>query len=258
MICKNCNNEIPEGGYFCPKCGTRCQEGVHPLLRKDETAAEEFEIKVENNEEAVSAEEFEIKIDNNEENVSASESENNTENQNDEKQLIDYRKAALKVGFIGGTRRFFKNRHKLKMRASRSEFWWGLLGALLHWGIVGFIKLVLGPDNFVVGVIGFLLMLPIYIGFATLNVRRLHDSGASGNWFWFILLPIVGWIILLVKCLKKSAEENKWGVALPKKLKRKEKKEIRKALKAEKKAAKKSSEKDNAPEEEPLPEPVAV
>lgn len=229
MICKNCNNEIPEGGYFCPKCGTRCQEGDHPLLKKNQVTEVTVSVPAEVKAEAVETEETKV---------------------------VDSRKLAAKVGLIGGTKRFFKNRHKCKMRASRSEFWWGLVGALIHWGIVGMIKMVLGPDNFFVGILGFLLMLPIYIGFVTLNIRRLHDTGSKGHWFWFILLPVIGWIILIVKCSGKSDDENKWGVKPIDRQTRKQRKAEREALKIARKAEKKKSK--EVPSEKAAKEPVTA
>lgn len=48
-------------------------------------------------------------------------------------------------------------------------------------------------------------------GFAVL-FRRLHDIGKSGVWILIVLVPIVGFIILLVFLLTDSqAGENKYG-----------------------------------------------
>ena len=44
-----------------------------------------------------------------------------------------------------------------------------------------------------------------------MTVRRLHDTGRSG-WWWFIqLIPIAGFIIMLVFLLTESKPPNKWG-----------------------------------------------
>jgi uncharacterized membrane protein YhaH (DUF805 family) len=63
----------------------------------------------------------------------------------------------------------------------------------------------------------FLILIVIYaFGFLVpglaLAVRRLHDIGKSG-WFWFIgLIPFVGGIILLVQyCTDSQHGENQWG-----------------------------------------------
>jgi len=38
--------------------------------------------------------------------------------------------------------------------------------------------------------------------------RRLHDTGRSAKNLWFFALPVVGWVLLLVWCLKKSEPRN--------------------------------------------------
>lgn len=43
-------------------------------------------------------------------------------------------------------------------------------------------------------------------------VRRLHDTGRSGWWYWLSLVPYVGGIVLLVFTLLGSQErDNEYG-----------------------------------------------
>ena len=43
-------------------------------------------------------------------------------------------------------------------------------------------------------------------------VRRLHDVGRSGWWYFIALIPLVGAILLLIWfCTNSQAGENKWG-----------------------------------------------
>ena len=43
-------------------------------------------------------------------------------------------------------------------------------------------------------------------------VRRFHDTGHSGLWFWLCLIPIVGWIIILVSLFSDSnPNANEYG-----------------------------------------------
>ena len=73
-------------------------------------------------------------------------------------------------------------------RARRSEYWWWLLFVVS----VTVVTVLINFTLYVIAVIG--LLLP---GIAV-SVRRLHDTGRSG-WFYFIVLvPLVGGIILLV------------------------------------------------------------
>ncbi|MDE6787482.1 MAG: DUF805 domain-containing protein, partial [Muribaculaceae bacterium] len=57
-------------------------------------------------------------------------------------------------------------------------------------------------------VVGLALILP-NLG---LDVRRLHDIGKSGWWIFISLVPIVGWILLLVwDCKDSQMETNEYG-----------------------------------------------
>jgi len=43
-------------------------------------------------------------------------------------------------------------------------------------------------------------------------VRRLHDTDRSGWWWLLALVPIVGWIILLVwNCSRGTRGPNRYG-----------------------------------------------
>ena len=47
-----------------------------------------------------------------------------------------------------------------------------------------------------------------------LGIRSMHDSGKSGWWLLVGLIPIIGWIVLIVWLATKSdAGSNQWGVA---------------------------------------------
>lgn len=62
--------------------------------------------------------------------------------------------------------------------------------------------------NVASGLVGLALLLPS-LG---LCVRRLHDIGKSGWWIFISLIPIVGWIILLVwYCKDSQMAPNEYG-----------------------------------------------
>ena len=44
-------------------------------------------------------------------------------------------------------------------------------------------------------------------------VRRLHDAGHSGWWVLIGILPLIGFIVLLIFTLTPSQGPNKWGEA---------------------------------------------
>ena len=44
------------------------------------------------------------------------------------------------------------------------------------------------------------------------GVRRLHDTGRSGWWSLIGLIPLVGWILLIIwYCQKEDEVENRYG-----------------------------------------------
>ena len=85
-------------------------------------------------------------------------------------------------------------------RATRAEYWW----CFLFYDIIA--TAIISP---LFGV--FWWLATIIPGF-TLTARRLHDTGRS-NWnILWSLLPIVGWIILLVYlCQEGEKKSNTWG-----------------------------------------------
>ena len=83
-------------------------------------------------------------------------------------------------------------------RASRSEYWWFLLFQLLVIALVAAVVESLVPFAQLV------LLLP---GLAVI-CRRLHDTGRTGWWLLLLLVPVIGWIILLVFMLESSKTEG--------------------------------------------------
>ena len=103
-------------------------------------------------------------------------------------------------------------------RARRKEYWmWTLYVTLINIlaiildDMLGLNFELLGEDldygwlYLITGIINFIPGLSIV-------VRRLHDVGKSGWFFLIILIPIIGWIgILILLCSDGDKEENKWG-----------------------------------------------
>ena len=78
-------------------------------------------------------------------------------------------------------------------RAGRAEFWWFALFNFIVGVVVGAIDLAIGTSILQI-IVSLALLLP---GIAV-GVRRLHDTNRSGFWYFIILVPLVGWIVLLV------------------------------------------------------------
>lgn len=90
--------------------------------------------------------------------------------------------------------RFFQKYAVFSGRASRSEFWYWELTAF----IVGVVLSLLRQVSGVFFVIELLWSLAIIVPTIALAARRLHDIGRSGWWQLIGLIPIVGWIIVIV------------------------------------------------------------
>ncbi|MEU6931889.1 DUF805 domain-containing protein [Streptomyces sp. NPDC046385] len=79
-------------------------------------------------------------------------------------------------------------------RARRQEFWMFALFNLIAAIIVMIVDMALGTYPLLYAIYGLGVLLPS-LGVA---VRRLHDTGRSGWWILIDLVPLVGFIILIV------------------------------------------------------------
>ena len=97
-------------------------------------------------------------------------------------------------------------------RAKRTEFW---LFMLIH-VIISLILSVL--DFFVLritlgnlGLLSTLYGLALLVPILAVGCRRLHDSGKSGWLQLIFLIPLVGWIIMIILFVLPSGDDNKYG-----------------------------------------------
>ena len=79
-------------------------------------------------------------------------------------------------------------------RARRAEFWWFTLISWVISLVLQAIDNVVGTGGGLSGLYSLGVLLPS-IGVA---IRRLHDTDRSGWWLLLVLIPILGWIALLV------------------------------------------------------------
>ena len=111
----------------------------------------------------------------------------------------------------------FKQYSDFSGRARRTEFWMFNLFTLIVAFICVFCDIFLGFDimtdpEFFNGPITNIYLLASLLPGLSVIVRRLHDVGKSG-WFYFLaLIPIIGPIWLFVLLVTDSQPgENKWG-----------------------------------------------
>ena len=103
-----------------------------------------------------------------------------------------------------------------KGRASRSEYWWFLLFALLISFITIIIDIVLfGPEfveEFGYGGVSIVATLAMALPSIALTVRRIHDFGQSGWLFLVTIIPILGSVALFVfGILEGQDHPNQYG-----------------------------------------------
>ena len=92
-------------------------------------------------------------------------------------------------------------------RARRTEYW---MFALVNFGIALLLELILGFTFLYF--LTYVYSLAIFIPSLAVCVRRLHDIGRSGWWYLIGLVPVVGWIILIIWfCTDSQPGANNWG-----------------------------------------------
>jgi len=95
-------------------------------------------------------------------------------------------------------------------RARRKEYWMFVLFNIIFSIIISIIELAIGMIDF--AVLSLIYSLAVLIPSLAVTVRRLHDTGRSGWWFFISFIPFVGSIILLVfMCLDSQWDQNHWG-----------------------------------------------
>ena len=92
-------------------------------------------------------------------------------------------------------------------RARRSEFWFFYLFTFLVGVVAGIVDTVLGTGSIVAGIAALALVVPSLAA----GARRLHDTGRSGWWLLISLVPVLGFIVLVVFYVQDSQPANEHG-----------------------------------------------
>jgi uncharacterized membrane protein YhaH (DUF805 family) len=99
----------------------------------------------------------------------------------------------------------------LRGRASRSAFWWFALLAVIAYAVVSYVS----DHSTAAGIIlDIVVGIPFIVTSISLSVRRLHDSGKSGWWWWIGFVPFIGGLVLLVMYLLPGTRgPNRFNIA---------------------------------------------
>lgn len=100
-------------------------------------------------------------------------------------------------------------------RARRSEFWYFVLFTFLVGIGTSILDAILGTDydgSTSGGLINTLGSLALFLPSLAAAIRRLHDIDRSGWWILLGIIPIVGWIIVIVwYCTDTKPGDNQYG-----------------------------------------------
>lgn len=104
-------------------------------------------------------------------------------------------------------------------RATRSEYWYFVLIYSITYTILMGIDFAIGTfskqlmeNGSFLGFLSTAYSLVLFLPSLAVTVRRLHDINKSGLWVLFILVPIIGFILLVVYLCTNSKEDNKYGI----------------------------------------------
>lgn len=99
-------------------------------------------------------------------------------------------------------------------RALRSEYWWFTLFNMLMSVVLNVVDGVVFGWGAPVAMLSMIYGLAAFLPAISVAVRRLHDHGRSGWWFFINLVPMIGMLVFLYWMIAKGSDEaNDFGSA---------------------------------------------
>ncbi|KIN74177.1 DUF805 domain-containing protein [Sulfitobacter guttiformis] len=112
--------------------------------------------------------------------------------------------------FVGALKDGFARYVDFKTRSTRSQYWWFTLWSVIFSIATAIIDTTIGMGD--TGPTGLLASLAMFLPSIAVAIRRLHDIGRTGWWILLIVIPLIGWIVLIVfYCTKTEEQPNQWG-----------------------------------------------
>lgn len=114
------------------------------------------------------------------------------------------------VGFQEAVKRALNKYATFRGRASRSEYWWFALFNILVSIAAGILdKLFFGNDS---SVFNALVSLALLLPSLAVSARRLHDIDRTAWWLLLWLVPVIGWIVLIIFFILRGNDgRNRFG-----------------------------------------------
>ena len=111
------------------------------------------------------------------------------------------------MNFVQAISSGFSNYVAFRGRAIRSEYWYWVLFTVIGNIVAEIIDAVLG-----ITAIDPLFGLAVLLPSIAVAIRRLHDLDRTGWWILIGLIPIIGWIILIIwYCSRGTVGSNRFG-----------------------------------------------
>ncbi len=100
----------------------------------------------------------------------------------------------------------FKKYADFSGRVTRTQYWMFVL-----FYIIIYIALVVIDAVLQTFVLGLIFSLVLFIPSISIGARRLHDTGRTGWWQLIYLIPLIGFIVMIVFLVQDSNDENQYG-----------------------------------------------
>ena len=132
-----------------------------------------------------------------------------------EKEKFTHSKKTIKkkkkiMGFGEAVQSVFSKYATFSGRARRSEYWYFVLLQVIVTAVLN--GLYSATESVAFSAILVLFDLALLVPSLAVCWRRLHDIGRSGAYYFFVLIPLVGWILLLVwMCQDSQPGANQYG-----------------------------------------------
>jgi uncharacterized membrane protein YhaH (DUF805 family) len=98
-------------------------------------------------------------------------------------------------------------------RAGRPEYWWFTLANIIIVVVLDILGATVGS---ILQVVGAIYGLAVFLPSLGVSIRRLHDTNRSGWWILIGIVPLIGWIVLLVfYCSAGTPGDNNYGGEAP-------------------------------------------
>ena len=185
--CNKCGTFIPDGAKFCENCGAPAE------VEKTTTEYNQY------SDNYTQQDSFQ----------QAQQNEYQQQNYYQQPYQQSFPRPKSSVTFKEAIEMFFKRYVDFSGRSVKSEFWYVFLFNLIISVVLGF----LSYNSNIFSVLATLYSFATIVPGLALSFKRLHDIGKSGIYILVSLIPIAGFIILIVWFTQDSAPDNEYGPA---------------------------------------------